>query len=1055
MIYFRATHGAGTMTFMTACKMSPLKCYRAGNKTLDRVSTIETFPHCSGGLDAPSARAFRNRILNVWILALLCASLSWAGPLITINTSPPLAVGMVGVGYSQTLTASNATPPYIFFLTVEAQPNALPPGLSLATNGVLSGTPTVEGSFTFDVSARDQTGATTSAPISVTISPALAITTSSPLAAAPAGASYSQTFAITGGTAPFTFTSTGSIPPGLTLSSTTGVLSGTPTSVGGYAFGVQVTDRNAFKVNRQYQLAIVTATNLLQVSPLKLSFAAFVQGDSSAPQSISIVASGGTQVNYVTSIDGGSPNTPTPSWITVKPLSGTTPAGVTVIANPNGMGVGVYNATIHISVPNNTSQSPIDVQVTLNVAVSTPIVEVSPTSLSLSARAQTPSTQDQIVVLRNSGGGGALSYSVSVVGKSSWITSVTPASGQVSASSPVFVHLLVNSQGLGNGSFHDILRITTSAGILDVPVTLFISSQGSILGLTTDGLRFDIRQGSGSSRPEVIDIVNLGDLSAPLNPTVEILSGSDWLQIAKTDSAPGSFVASTLTLTASGSASTLPVGGSYALVRVSDSNATNSPQYLSVVLAVQPAATPAAPDPSPEGLFFTSTTAAQNVTVYSTSTTPVAYQASATTADGGTWLSVSPSSGVASTQNPGGVSVKINPTGMQSGIYTGNVNLSISGILRSVNVTFVIPPASSSAVSNPGSPKQLAAGCTPVGLAITQTGIVNNFSVPAGWPASVIVQLNDDCGNAITNGSVVASFSNGDAPLTLRGDKTTNVYSATWQPGVVTSSVGITVRAAAGVLPPAVAQFEGGVNANATPPPTLIPGGTLHIFFDVPTANALGFGLAPGNVAQVYGTGMASVAGSPGVLPLVGQFNGTFLLIGGIQAPLYYVSSDLIDVQIPAELVPNRQYAAILSANGALTLPETLTLVPAQPGMAVFADGTVIAQHVLDNYSLVTSAHPAKPGEPLVIYLAGMGATDPAVASGKQTPNQFVPATVQPTMTLDGQHVDIGYAGLTPSGVGLYQINFTVPANARSGSLELIVTQSGTSANTTKLPVSN
>jgi len=186
----------------------------------------------------------------------------------------------------------------------------------------------------------------------------------------------------------------------------------------------------------------------------------------------------------------------------------------------------------------------------------------------------------------------------------------------------------------------------------------------------------------------------------------------------------------------------------------------------------------------------------------------------------------------------------------------------------------------------------------------------------------------------------------------------------------------------------------------------------------------------------------------------VNAFNGTFLLIGAIQAPLYYVSPGLLDVQIPAELAPNQQYAAVLSANGALSLPETITLVPEQPGMAANADGTVIAQHAVD-YSLVTAAHPAKPGEPLIIYLAGMGATNPPVASGAVTPSALVPTIVQPTMSVDGQPAAIAYAGLTPDGIGLYQINFTVPTNARSGNLNLVVIQGNQPSNTTTLPVSN
>ena len=91
----------------------------------------------------------------------------------------------------------------------------------------------------------------------------------------------------------------------------------------------------------------------------------------------------------------------------------------------------------------------------------------------------------------------------------------------------------------------------------------------------------------------------------------------------------------------------------------------------------------------------------------------------------------------------------------------------------------------------------------------------------------------------------------------------------------------------------------------------------------------------------------------------------------------------------------------------------------------------------------------------MIIYLAGMGATNPSVASGVPTPSQLVPTVVQPTVTLDSQDASIVYAGLTPTGIGLYQIDFTVPTNARSGNLNLIVTQNGVVSNTAILPVSN
>jgi uncharacterized protein (TIGR03437 family) len=216
-------------------------------------------------------------------------------------------------------------------------------------------------------------------------------------------------------------------------------------------------------------------------------------------------------------------------------------------------------------------------------------------------------------------------------------------------------------------------------------------------------------------------------------------------------------------------------------------------------------------------------------------------------------------------------------------------------------------------------------------------------------------------------------------------------------------------------------------------------------------ATALGAGLAPGNVAQVYGTGMAP-SPSQTIVPLPSEFSGTFMLIGGMEAPLFYVSDSLINVLVPFELTPNRQYAAIVSANGALTLPENIDITVLQPGVAQFPDGTVIAQ-ISGTTTLISASNPATPGQNLTIYLAGMGPTNPPVPSGQPTPLQLVPVTNQPTVTLDGQPVSYAYAGLTPTGIGLYQINMTVPANARTGVLDLVVTQNGVAANTTKLPV--
>ena len=196
----------------------------------------------------------------------------------------------------------------------------------------------------------------------------------------------------------------------------------------------------------------------------------------------------------------------------------------------------------------------------------------------------------------------------------------------------------------------------------------------------------------------------------------------------------------------------------------------------------------------------------------------------------------------------------MDPTGLAAGIYSGDVNVSIGALLQSVNVTFVVQPTSSSSL-HPASSQTEAAGCSATQLAITETGLANNFAVPAGWPATLIVQLNDDCAAPVTNGNVVASFSNGDrAAQPGRAIRLGN-YSATWQPGAVNANMVVTLNATAGTLQPATAKLYGGIAPNQTPPPTIAPGGTLNNLNPV-----VGAPLAPGTIAQVYGTGLAAAA---------------------------------------------------------------------------------------------------------------------------------------------------------------------------------------------------
>lgn len=950
-------------------------------------------------------------------------------PALALSSVSPLPAAMTGLSYTYQFSASGGSGPYLFSAT------NLPPGFQLASYGVLSGTPAKANTYSINVTVSDAKQAMVSATFSLMVTPALVLTTASPLAPGIDGTPYSQTIAAAGGTAPYSFFITGPSPPGLGISKS-GLLAGTPSSIGTFNFAIRVADTLGFSVSQQYAITISPAAPLLLVSPLSLVFNGVPGGNTPPPQSIAIVSATAGAGSFAAAIDAGTPGSAQPAWISLAPGSGATPARLVVSVNPAMLQNGGGNAVIHITVPLNATQASIDVSVKLNVAGRAPQLQTAPAALRFGASIGSPGAQQQALVITNNGSG-VQSFTATTAGSSPWLTA-TPRSETAGNDATGLILVQTNSQGLAIGDYHDIVRITGAESV-DVPISLFVEDSGPILSLATTGARFEVRQGNGSTRTQSISVLNAGDADSKVNWTADLLSGSNWLSISTPTGTATRGNPGKLTITPTSSVASLAAGPQYALVRVSDPNSLNSPQYFAAVLDNEPAAAPARPDPVPAGLYFALATGPQQVSLYTSSSVPAAFQISTSTDDGLPWLSATPSSGTASSANPGQLTVSVVWPG-SAGIHTGSVNIAMSGVLVAVNVTLMIPQSG------------LTPFCTPSKVVVTSTGLAENFSVPTGWATNLTVALNDDCGNAISNGSVVASFSNGDAPMCLRGDQATNAYSAAWQPGVTLQETAITFTATAGALLPATRILTGHVTANINSPPALLDGGALSIFFDGNTAASLGSGLGPGSVAQVYGSnlGPTSVFGASDV-PLPSELDGTFLLVGGIKAPLYFVLNSPIAVQIPFELNPNQQYAAIASVNGALSLPISIPVVPYQPGISLNADGTVNAQH--SDYSPVTAASPAQPDETIILYLTGMGATNPSVLSGWPTPAQS-PAAVQPKVTVDSQDAHIVYAGLTVTGIGLYQINFKVPAGASSGNVNLVISQNGVASNSGRLPVS-
>ncbi|MGY0557684.1 putative Ig domain-containing protein [Lysobacter sp. A378] len=186
-----------------------------------------------------------------------------------ITISPAsLPAPAVGVAYSQPLSASGGTAPYTYSLGS----GTIPPGISVSSTGVISGTSTASGPHTFTVNVSDSTTPTpitTSKSYSVTIAaPVLDLTPDAPDAGV-VGVAYNLQFASSGGTAPYTYQvegGLGTLPPGLSLSSS-GLVSGTPTAAGTYTFSLRHDDSTSSSTGGDHFRAQMVSITIDNASP--------------------------------------------------------------------------------------------------------------------------------------------------------------------------------------------------------------------------------------------------------------------------------------------------------------------------------------------------------------------------------------------------------------------------------------------------------------------------------------------------------------------------------------------------------------------------------------------------------------------------------------------------------------------------------------------------------------------------------------------------------------------------------------------------------------------
>ena len=339
---------------------------------------------------------------------------SSTGCMITINgplsvTCAAINTGDVGVPFnSGPMTVTGGTPPYTYSIV-----GTLPAGLTLNTStGAVTGTPTASGTFTVEVT--DAVG-NSSTSCMITINGSLSVTCAA-VSTGTVGVPFdSGPMTVTGGTAPYTFSiGNGTLPAGLTLNTSTGEVTGTPTAAG--TFTLQVTDTLG---------NVGTACTISINPPLSVTCAAVNMGDVGVPFNSGPMTVTGGAKPYTFSIG-----------------SGTLPAGLTLNTSTGAVtGTPTTTGTFTVKVTDAAGDVGTACGISINPAVSASCVSIN----AIQGMAITP------VTMVGSGGAGG-PYTFSATGLPAGLT--MSSGGTISGTPTVSWHFQLHGDGHGQSGQH-------------------------------------------------------------------------------------------------------------------------------------------------------------------------------------------------------------------------------------------------------------------------------------------------------------------------------------------------------------------------------------------------------------------------------------------------------------------------------------------------------------------------------------------------------------------------------------------------------------------------
>ena len=778
-------------------------------------------------------------------------------------TPPTLSLGIVGVSYTSPAFAAAGGSGNGYTFAVAS--GSLPGNLAISpSTGVISGTPSTAGNFTFAVKVTDSLGfSATTGNLSVTINAALAITPPTFPTGILAASYAAQTFTASGGSGTgYTYSlASGSLPAPLALGASGTIASATPTASGTFTFAVKVTD-SLGDTATSGSLSITIDPALVITAP---AFPTGIVGSSYAAKTFT--SAGGSGTGYTYTLASGS--LPAPLTLGAN--------GTIASATPTASGTFTFTVKVTDSHGFSTTSSSLSLTIDPALVITPPTFPTGIVGISYPAETFTTT----------GGSGTGYTYSLAsgslpaplTLGANGTIASGVPAT----AGTSTFAVKVTDS--LGNTATTSTLTITVNGALAITPPTF----PTGIVGASYSAETFTASGGSGTGYTFSL---TSGSLPAPLtvgaNGTIAsatpTASGTFTFTVKVTDSLSDTATSSSLSITIDPALVITPptfptgiVGVSYPLQTFTASGGSGTGYTYALTSGSLPApltlganGTIASATPTASGTFtltvkvtdslgFTTTSSSLSIKVnpalaitpptFPSGVVGVSYPAETFTASGGSGTGYTFALASGSLPNPltlaaNGTIASAAPTANGTSTFTVRVtdslgNTATTGTLTiTINLSLAITPPSfptgiigasypsetftATGGSGTGYTYTLASGSLPAPLALGANGTIASATPTASGTFTFAVKVTDSLGNTATTGSLSITI---DPALiitppsfpvgVINGSYPAETFTATGGSGA-----GYTFALASGSLPAPLSLGANGTIASATPTAT-------------------------------------------------------------------------------------------------------------------------------------------------------------------------------------------------------------------------------------------